>query len=363
MKPFDRKYSNQPLPAKKWTTLLKIGFFLVSLFLFILALILMKHGAKSLAPLVQNHFSVSNPANGLGFGWIFAYLLMSGSPVAAAALTFFDAGITDRLTTFFMITGSRFGASFIVLLIGFLYVMKGRSSKDGLGMGLLSMVVTVSTYLAALPVGYWLLQNRVLDFLQVKSGAHLSSAFELMFHPLIDFLLNLLPLWALFLIGMALLIASFSLFDKAIPEMSLSTSRVGQLGQFIYQPWVMFFLGAAITLISMSVSVSLSILVPLSQHGFVRRENVVPYILGANITTFIDTLLAAVLVNNPVVFTIVLVQMVSVGVVSIFIITVDYRRYQHTMLKLVGWIISGKNQMVLFLLLLVFIPLGLLLIG
>ena len=51
---------------------------------------------------------------------------------------------------------------------------------------------------------------------------------------------------------------------------------------------VMFTLGALITAISMSVRLSLSILVPLSHRGFIRRENVIPHNMGANITTFID---------------------------------------------------------------------------
>ena len=69
----------------------KILFFTISLFLFILAITLMKEGARAFAPLVRNLLDVSSAANALGFGWLFAYVIMSGSPIAAAALTFFDA--------------------------------------------------------------------------------------------------------------------------------------------------------------------------------------------------------------------------------------------------------------------------------
>ena len=72
--------------------LTKLGIFATSLFLFILAIILMKEGSRGLAPLLQNQFTLNNAANSLGFGWLFAYVIMSGSPVAAAALTFYDAG-------------------------------------------------------------------------------------------------------------------------------------------------------------------------------------------------------------------------------------------------------------------------------
>jgi hypothetical protein len=75
---------------------------------------------------------------------------MSGSPVAAAALTFFDAGVINQFGAFAMITGSRLGASFIVLFIGFLYVLRGRDRSTSLSMGLLSLSVTATTYLPAL---------------------------------------------------------------------------------------------------------------------------------------------------------------------------------------------------------------------
>ena len=124
----------------------KVGLFIVSLFLFVLAINLMKEGARELAPLVRDVFAVDSPANALGFGWLFAYLVMSGSPVAASALAFFSAGVINQIETFAMITGSRFGASFIVLFIGFIYVLRGRDRSQGLSMGLLSLLVTFSTY-------------------------------------------------------------------------------------------------------------------------------------------------------------------------------------------------------------------------
>lgn len=130
---------------------------------------MMKDGARELAPLVRSRFSVGNPANSLGFGWLFAYVIMSGSPVAAASLTFFDAGVIGRLETYTMITGSRLGASLIVLFIGFIYVMRGRDRSTSLGMGLLSLVVTGSTHLIALPLGLFLLDQGILDNVQVIS--------------------------------------------------------------------------------------------------------------------------------------------------------------------------------------------------
>jgi Na+/phosphate symporter len=134
------------------------------------------------------------------------------------------------------------------------------------------------------------------------------------------------------------------------------------MSRLVYRPAVMFGLGALVTLVSMSVSVSLSILVPLSSRGFVRRENVIPYIMGANITTFIDTLLAAVLLNNPDAFTIVLVEMFSVSLVSMLILSTIYSSYLHRMLKFNLQVTSSNRNLAVFMLLLLLIPVILLLL-
>ena len=340
----------------------KIALFLVSLFLFILALTLMKDGARGLAPLVRDSFRVTNSVNSLGFGWLFAYVVMSGSPVAAAALTFFDAGVISQLETFTMITGSRMGASFIVLFIGFIYVLRGRNRVTSLSMGLTSLTVTWTTYLAGLLVGVIILQTGMLDGAQLQTGAVLSSIVDQIFDPIAGFLASFLPGWALFIVGMGIILASFNLFDRCLPDMAIKESQVGRVSRLVYRPWVMFLLGAGVTTISMSVSVSLGILVPLSNRGFIRRENVIPYIMGANITTFVDTLLAAVLLNNPAAFTVVLTEMVSIALVSLVILALFYHRFERNSLRLVAAITANNRNLAVFMVVLFVVPIVLLLL-
>jgi len=334
----------------------KIGLFIISLFLFILAITLMKEGARGLTSLVRDTFAVHNPLNSLGFGWLFAYVIMSGSPVAAVALTFFDAGAIDQVSAFTMITGSRLGASFIVLFIGFIYVLRGRNRAASLSMGLLSLTVTGTTYLIGLLVGLTILYTGLFDRFQLQFGAALNSVTDLIFDPITAFFVTRFPLWVVFLIGLGIIMTSFSLFDRCLPEMTIKESQVGQVSRLVYRPWVMFLLGATVTLISMSVSLSLSILIPLSNRGFVRRENVIPYIMGANITTFIDTLLAAVLLNNPPAFTIVFVEMTSITIVSVVILTTVYHRYERAMLDFVTWVTARNRNLAIFMATIFIIP-------
>lgn len=339
----------------------KIILFCFSLYLFILAISFMKIGARGIIPLINNFFSVHNGANALGFGWLFAYVIMSGSPVAASALTFFDAGAVNQLEAFSMISGSRLGASFIVLFLGFIYVLKGRNRVTNLSMGLLSLTVTASTYFPGLLLGFVLLNKGWLNSLHLQSGTLLQSAIDVAIEPLVRSAVDLLPNWVIFLSGLSLILISFTLFDKCLPQMTLKESQVGWMSRLVYRPGIMFVLGALVTLISMSVSLSLSLLVPLSSRGFVRRENVIPYIMGANITTFIDTLLAAVLLNNPMAFTIVFVEMVSITIMSLLILMVFYQRYQRAMLDFVGWVTACDRNLIIFMIIIFSLPISLML--
>jgi len=349
----------RPKQKIKWK---KVGIFAISLFLFMLAINLMKEGARGLTPLVHDFLDIKNPTNSLGFGWLFAYVIMSGSPVAATSLTFFNTGVITKLEAFTMITGSRLGASFIVLFIGFIYVLRGRDRATSLGMGLLSLTVTGTTYLVGLCIGLWILNNGFLDSIQLHASATLNSILDLIFDPILQLFGNFLPRWGLFLAGFGVILVSFNLFDKCLPQITIKESQVGHMSRLVYKPWIMFMLGAVVTLISMSVSVSIGILVPLSARGFVRRENVIPYIMGANITTFIDTLFAAVLLNNPAAFTVVLVEMTSILIVSTIILTTMYHAYERLILGFVNRIIARKRNLFVFMMMILIVPVVLMLL-
>jgi len=351
--------TRMPWRAIHWR---KISLFGISLFLFVLAINLMREGVHDLTPLISNTLVVTNPINGLGFGWLFAYVVMSGSPGAAVALTFFDTGIISKLSAFTMIAGSRLGASLIVLFIGFIHILRGRDRATSLGMGLLSLTVTATTYLIGLLIGTVILQTGTLDQIQPQSDVMLNSINNLIFDPITHLFSNVLPSRLLFLVGLGITILSFNLFDKCLPQLTLKESQVGHMSRLVYQPWVMFILGAGITLISMSTSVSLGILVPLSNRGFIRRENIIPYIMGANITTFIDTLLVAVLLNNQLAFTIAFVGMTSITVVSIFILVTIFHRYERAMLSFVTWATANNHNLVLFMMIILILPIILILL-
>jgi Na+/phosphate symporter len=341
-------------------TLRKLVFALGGLLMFIIALQLMKEGAGSYGRALIGWLHVSNPANALGLGWLLAYGFLSGSPVAAVAISFFAAGTLNGLQTFTMITGSRLGASLIVLFVGFLYYLRGQRHPASISTGVLALLTTALIYIPALLPGFWLLHMGWLGSVQLYAAAPLQSAFDNVIDPVVALLTHWLPGWSVLLCGAAALLLAFNLLDRALPDIHAEQSAFGRIGRLVYRPMAMFLLGAGATALTMSVSVSIAVLVPLSVKGLVRRENILPYIMGANITTFIDTLVAALLVGGPAAFTIVLVEMVSVAALSLLVLLCCYRSFERMVLRLQEQIVASRTTLVLFLATMLLVPLLLL---
>ncbi|MEK6977237.1 MAG: hypothetical protein AABX40_02400, partial [Candidatus Hydrothermarchaeota archaeon] len=120
---------------KRFTGIKRFLLGLIALFLFVLAIQVLKEGARALAPYAKGVVDLNSPVRSLGIGWLSAILVLSGSPIAASALALFDAGAMGMLATFTMINGSRFGASFAILLLGFFYHLLGHERHTSFSVG------------------------------------------------------------------------------------------------------------------------------------------------------------------------------------------------------------------------------------
>jgi Na+/phosphate symporter len=342
--------------------LMKGLYFVAAIFLFVLAIQLMKEGAQSIAPRLQGTFPVDNMVSTLGLGWLGAYLVLSGSPVAAAALALFAAGAMNELQTFTMLTGSRLGAAFIVLLVGFLYAVRSRNRRQSVGMGVLALSMTAIVYIPGMLVGYTILKAGWLGGIDWHASAELSSVIDAVWGPMVRLAGGLVPGPFLFPVGLAVILASFKLLDQVLP--SLDGERHAETrDHWLRKPWPMFFLGSLAALLTLSVSVALTALVPLASKGYIRREEALPYIAGANITTLADTLVAAMILGSPVGVQVVLAEAIGVALVTLILLALFYRPLQRAVIALDDWIVATTPRLVVFVAGLFLLPVGLLFSG
>lgn len=356
--------STKARPAQRdWRLVLsKSLHFAVAMFLFILAIQLMKRGAQVVAPRLQGTFPVDNMVSTLGLGWLGAYLVLSGSPVAAAALALFAAGATNRLQTFTMLTGSRLGAAFIVLLVGFLYAVRSKNRRESIGMGVLALSMTAIVYVPGMFLAYGMLKSGLLSGVNWQASAEINGLIDAVWGPIVQGADALLPGPLLFPLGLAVILGSFKLLDMVLPSLD-GERRAESNAHWLKKPWPMFMAGMVAALLTLSVSVALTILVPLASKGYIKREEAIPYIAGANITTLADTLVAAMILGNPVGVQVVLAEALAVALITVLLLAFLYRPLQQGVIALDEWIVATTPRLVLFVAGLFLLPIGLLFSG
>ena len=326
----------------------RLAYSAAGLLLFIFALELLKRGAGGLKPLLST-VSANGVPNLLGFGWTGAYAVMSGSPVAAIALSLFAGGTISDVEAFAMINGSRLGASFIVLFVGFVLYVVRRRTADGLYIGVVALLTAFTLWLPVLPFGVLVLRSGWFDGVQLSTPGSISSIIDWTYGPAVDFIAEHLHRLLVFSLGVGILLSAFTVFDRALPNLEQPSLRVERIRDWIHHPLAMFALGLLVTAMTLSVSISLTLLIPLSLKGYVRRDRIIPYVMGANISTWVDTMFAALLLDSPRAFTIVFTEMVLGASVSLVVLLFLYGPYSRIILRLAHGITHQRRQMALFL--------------
>jgi len=333
---------NKPASLVAPRVALHAGLVIAAVWLFVIALQLIKTGAGDLQPVLKG-ISADGIAGHFGVGWAGAYAVLSGSPVAAVAMSLFAGGAIGDLEAFAMINGTRMGASLIVLVVGFVSYLTGRRNPDGLYIGVVALVTAITLWAPAMPLGILVLEKGWLDGVSIESPGALTSAVAFVSDPIVKPLGEALPRLLLVAVGLVVLMGAFAVFDRGLPSLERPGPRIEALSRILQQRYAMFGFGMLVTVVTLSVSLSVTILVPLALKGYVRRDRVVPYVMGANIATWIDTLLAALLLDSPRAFTIVLTQMLAGTAVSLFFLFVAYGPYTRFVLG-VAHAASGRRR-------------------
>ncbi len=255
-----------------------------------------------------------------------------------------------------MLSGSRLGASFVVLLVGFLYAMrnKGHNRGESIGMGVLALSLTAIVYVPGMLLGYAILKSGALDGIHLSASQDVLSLIDYIWGPALD-LLTKLPGWTLLPLGLGLILISFRFLDQVLPQLD-GERHGGKRLEWLKRPWPMFALGCVVATLTLSVSVALTVLVPLASRGYIKREESIPYIMGANITTLADTLVAAMVLGNAVAVHIVLAEAIGVSLVSLVFLAFLFGPMKRSIMALDDWVVSTNRRLWLFVAVLFILP-------
>lgn len=272
--------------------------------LFLVAVRTLGASVDLIAPVLRDAVGgfLAEPAAVLGVGWLAAYVLLNGSVVAALAVTLFASGVLATGGVYLMVAGSRLGAAAFVVLVGLLdYLQRGRRQRlrDALGLGLMAFLVAHTIYLPA--AGLELLTPW-------EPGRRLAEAIGSLavtvprpglLRPAVHRLGSSVGAPVLIAASLALLLGAIRLADRGARALDRERLQSRWLARLDRRA-VSFGAGLALTAVTASVAFSVGVVVPLYNRGWVSRSQVLPYLLGANLATLIDTVLVGLALDSPV---------------------------------------------------------------
>lgn len=297
----------------------------ITVVLFLFAIRLLGSAVETLSPLLRRVLNqiIVGDRSALGVSWFASYVLANGSVVAALSVSLFYSDLIVRSQLFLMVIGSRLGGAAVVIFIGaFDYLNEELDTlSDSISLGLLTFLLTHSIYLPVLVVGYFTLPLIEKTGLVGKTG--LGSASNTGGTEAINMgaagqgvpgiqthipdVPSLFSGWIIqsfgggvaFLLAIGLIFSSMRLFDSTLDKIDKQRLRQRYLVK-LNDKWTSFGLGLVFTGLTTSVAFSLGVIVPLYNRGHIKRNEIIPYVLGANIGTLVDTLIVAVALNTPV---------------------------------------------------------------
>jgi solute carrier family 34 (sodium-dependent phosphate cotransporter) len=322
--------------------------FASALFLFVGALQLMKTGAAGLDILQNRGLLVRNPGSTLGLGWLGALFVLSGSPIAATSLTLVAADSITEIQGFTMLTGSRLGAAFVVLVVAVVYALRSGEGErlKPVSTAVMALSTTALIYIPASVIGFSLLRWGPFAGLEVQFPGQFADLIDLIYGGLLA-RVEQWPGAVLFLGGLGVLLLSFKMIDSVMPSLDEKTIGANRI-QWLRSKWPMFAIGSLVALVTMSVSVALTVLVPLVAKKYVKREDILPYIMGANITTLGDTMLAAFALHSPAAVRIVIAEVIATSILSVILLAFFYPQTRRMVWKFQRQMVLNKTRLAAF---------------
>ncbi|MFH0851057.1 MAG: Na/Pi symporter [Candidatus Bathyarchaeota archaeon] len=282
---------------------------IISIYLFVSAIVLIKSSAKIMGVALAEKIVlvIRDTTSAVFAGWIATALLHSSGAFDSIVVAFTSSGVMPLNLAVAAIIGAEVGTTVTPFLISVIERMKGEHESEA------SFTVTMSHVLynlVTLAIFYplelffgvftniatqgsnvfvkmpWL--NAVPDLLDVVT-------------PWVDPLLDYIPPWSGIVLGALILILALGAVEKYMIAIFSMPRSWNLIRSTFTRPKRAFIAGFLFTLLVPSTTVMVSLLVPLATSGVIKADYyILPYILGANIGTVFDVMIAALATGDPI---------------------------------------------------------------
>jgi sodium-dependent phosphate cotransporter len=240
-------------------------------------------------------------------GWISTALLHSSGAFDSIIVAFTSSGVMPLNLSVATIIGAEIGTTVTPFLISVIERFKGQGNQDA------SFTVTMShvlynlfTLMLFYPLELFfgvftkIAENGTQIFVKVTWLNAVPDLLDVI-TPWVDPLLGIIPPWMGLILGGLILIIALGTVEKYMTAIFSMPRSWNLIRSTFTRPRRAFIAGFLFTLLVPSTTVMVSLLVPLATSGVIRADYyILPYILGANIGTVFDVMIAALATGDPI---------------------------------------------------------------
>jgi sodium-dependent phosphate cotransporter len=286
-----------------------VVFSLIAIYFFVAGIVLIKSSAVMMGEALAEKILllIKDTTSGVFAGWIATALIHSSGAFDSIIVAFTSSGVLPLSLAVATIIGAEIGTTvtpFLVSVLG--HIRRGKRLTSSFNVTLSHVLYNVFTLLLFYPAEHFFgiftkIAQRATNLFIKASWLNAVPDIIDVITPWIDTILNYIPSWMGLILGGILLIAALMGLEKYMTEI-FSMPRSWHLIRATFtRPLRAFLAGFIFTILVPSTTVMVSLLVPLAGSGVILSNYyILPYILGANIGTVFDVMLAAVATGDPV---------------------------------------------------------------
>lgn len=282
---------------------------IVAIYFFVSAIVLIKSSAKVMGEALAETIVllIRDTTSAVFAGWISTAMLHSSGAFDSIVVAFTSSGVMPLTLSVAAIIGAEMGTTVTPFLISVLERLKGKGESDAsfnvtMSHVLYNLVTLALFYPLELFFGVFTkIAERGTNIFVKASWLNAVPDILDVLTPWVDPLLDIIPPWGGLIIGGAMLIAALGAVEKYMTAIFSMPRSWNLIRSTFTRPKRAFLAGFLFTLLVPSTTVMVSLLVPLATSGVIKAEYyILPYILGANIGTVFDVMIAALATGDPI---------------------------------------------------------------
>lgn len=289
---------------------LRVLFPVVWLYVFILAIDLLKKTSLLLSPHLTNLIQVSintNPLKAVSLGWFFTSIFQSSSVMDSVSLTFLSNSLIPANTALLIIMGGMIGTSITTLIIALLVKAdKRRDFRHGFEISaalmIYNLLLVIIFFSVEVITGFFSsLINHLNPIVHLPKLAFVPNFLSLITSPVTDLLSrNLFGPFSIIIAILLLLLSIRSISRSMIHAFGGEEKTKKFIHRYFNSKTRAFFLGLVLTAIVFSSTITLGVIVPLVVSRLINLKKVIPFIIGSQIGAITSLVIASLVIGTSI---------------------------------------------------------------